>query len=53
MRLGNKIIFGPNISLLIGDHNTSKRGCFMYDVHDKRPEDDQPIILEDDICIGQ
>ncbi len=50
--IGCKVMFGPNVSLLGGDHNTSVIGQFMYDIHDKRPEDDQPIEIEDDVWIG-
>jgi acetyltransferase-like isoleucine patch superfamily enzyme len=50
--IGNKVLFGPQVSLIGGDHNTSVNGKFMYDVHDKRPEDDQAIVLEDDVWIG-
>jgi acetyltransferase-like isoleucine patch superfamily enzyme len=50
--LGNKIMFGPEVMILAGDHNTSVVGQFMTDVHVKRPEDDRDVILEDDVWIG-
>lgn len=50
--IGSKVMFGPNVSLVGGDHNTSVIGHFMYDVHDKRPKDDLPITIEDDVWIG-
>lgn len=50
--IGNKVMFGPNVTVVGGDHNTSMIGQFMYDVHTKRPEDDQDVIFEDDIWVG-
>jgi acetyltransferase-like isoleucine patch superfamily enzyme len=50
--IGNKVLFGPNVTIMGGDHNTSVVGQFMYDVKVKRPEDDQPIVIEDDVWIG-
>jgi acetyltransferase-like isoleucine patch superfamily enzyme len=50
--IGNKVMFGPNVIVVSGNHNTSVVGKFMYDVHEKRLEDDQDVIFEDDIWIG-
>lgn len=50
--IGNKVMFGPNVTIMGGDHNTSVVGKFMYDVKEKRPEDDQPVIIEDDVWVG-
>lgn len=49
---GNKILLGPNVTIIGGDHNTSVIGKFMYDVKEKLPENDLPIIIEDDVWIG-
>jgi len=50
--IGNKVMFGPNVIVVGGNHNTSVVGKFMYDVHEKRPQDDQDVIIEDDIWVG-
>lgn len=50
--IGSKVMFGPNVIIRGGDHNTSNVGRFMFDVHEKRPEDDQPVVIEDDVWIG-
>ncbi len=50
--ISNKVMFGPNVTIMGGDHNTSVVGKFMYDVKEKRPEDDQPVVIEDDVWIG-
>jgi len=50
--IGNKVMFGPHVTIRGGDHNTSVVGRFMYDVHEKRPEDDQPVVIENDVWVG-
>jgi acetyltransferase-like isoleucine patch superfamily enzyme len=50
--IGNKVMFGPNVTIIGGNHNTSIVGRFMYDVHEKRTEDDQDVIFEDDVWVG-
>jgi len=50
--IGNKVMFGPNVMVIGGDHNTSVVGRFMYDVKEKRPEDDLDVIIEDDVWVG-
>lgn len=49
---GNKIMLGPNVTMMGGDHNSSVIGKYMYDIHEKLPENDLPIIVEDDVWIG-
>lgn len=50
--IGSKVMFGPSVTIVGGDHNTSVVGEFMYDVKDKRPEDDRDVIIEDDVWVG-
>jgi acetyltransferase-like isoleucine patch superfamily enzyme len=50
--IGNKVMFGPNVTIMGGDHNTSRIGIFMCDNHDKMPENDLPVVIEDDVWIG-
>jgi acetyltransferase-like isoleucine patch superfamily enzyme len=52
IRIGNKVMFGPRVMILGGDHNTSVVGRFMKDVVEKRPEDDKEVVIEDDVWIG-
>lgn len=49
---GNKIMLGPNVTMMGGDHNTTIIGRYMYDVVEKLPENDIPIVIEDDVWIG-
>jgi acetyltransferase-like isoleucine patch superfamily enzyme len=50
--IGDKVMFGPRVTIMGGDHNTSQIGRFMRDVKDKRPEDDRPVVIEDDVWVG-
>ena len=50
--IGDKVLFGPNVTIVGGNHNTSVVGKFIYDVLEKRDIDDQDIIIEDDIWVG-
>jgi len=50
--IGNKVMIGPNITIMGGDHNTCTLGEYMYDIHTKLPENDLPVKIEDDIWIG-
>ena len=52
--VGNHIMFGPGVTIITGDHRIDVIGKYMIDVtdEDKRPEDDQEGIIEDDCWIG-
>ena len=50
--VGNKVMFGPNVTVVGGRHNTSVVGKYMYDVHEKRPNDDLDVIFDDDVWVG-
>lgn len=52
IRIGNKVMFGPRVTLLGGNHNAGVIGRYMFDVKEKRPRDDEPIVIEDDTWIG-
>jgi acetyltransferase-like isoleucine patch superfamily enzyme len=50
--IGDKVMFGPNVTIMGGDHNTSQIGSYMYDVRDKLPDNDLPVRIENDCWIG-
>lgn len=52
IRIGSKVMMGPGVTLMGGDHNSSVPGVCMWDVHEKRDCDDQDITIEDDVWIG-
>ena len=52
VEIRDKVMLGPNVTILAGDHMTDTPGAFMTDLHDKRPGDDLPVIIERDVWIG-
>ncbi len=50
--IGNNVIFGPNPTIITGDHRIDVIGKFIIDSNDKLPENDLPVILEDDVWCG-
>lgn len=52
IRIGSKVMFGPNVIIRGGNHNTTVLGRYMFDIHEKRMEDDQPVTIEDDVWVG-
>ena len=52
IKIGDKVMFGPEVAIIGGRHNTSVVGQFMIDVHSKRPDDDLGVVIEDDVWIG-
>ena len=52
IRIGNHVMFGYQVMIIGGNHNTSVVGSYMLDVHEKTPNDDLCVIIEDDVWIG-
>jgi acetyltransferase-like isoleucine patch superfamily enzyme len=54
IKIGDKVAFGPNVTIRGGNHSTHIIGKFLadYKTSDKRPEDDQPVIIETDVWVG-
>ena len=52
--IGDKVMLGPNVTMITGDHRTDYVGKYMIDVSEdeKLPENDLPIILKGDNWIG-
>ena len=52
--IGNNVGIGPNSTLITGDHRIDIIGKFLMEVTDaeKLPENDQPIVIEDDVWTG-
>jgi acetyltransferase-like isoleucine patch superfamily enzyme len=48
--IGNKVMFGPRVFILGGDHQYSILGKSMFDL--KAPGKSSPVIIEDDVWIG-
>jgi len=52
IRIGNKVMFGPEVVLIGGNHNSLVVGSAMLDVTEKTPNDDLGVTIEDDVWVG-
>lgn len=54
LRIGRKVVFGPNPTIITGDHRIDIIGKYIADVSDadKLPANDSPVIIEDDVWCG-
>lgn len=54
IRIGNDVMFGPEVTVRGGNHRFDLVGVPTRQVTDamKRPEDDQGVVIEDDVWIG-
>ena len=52
LTIGDKVIFGPNPTIITGDHRIDVIGKYIIDSHDKLIENDAPVIIEDDVWTG-
>lgn len=52
--IGDHVMFGPHVFMITGGHRTDIKGRYMDEISndEKRPFDDQDIILEGDNWIG-
>lgn len=47
-----KVVVGPGLTIIAGDHNYSVIGVFICDQHIKKDKDDQDVVIESDVWIG-
>lgn len=52
LTIGSKVIFGPHPTIITGDHRIDVIGKYIIDSHEKLPENDAPVIIEDDVWTG-
>lgn len=54
LTIGKKVIFGPHPTIITGDHRIDLIGKYIIDVtvDEKLPENDMPIVIEDDVWCG-
>lgn len=52
--IGSKVVFGPKPTIITGDHRIDLVGKYLIDitVDEKLPENDMPVIIEDDVWVG-
>jgi acetyltransferase-like isoleucine patch superfamily enzyme len=52
IRIGSHVMFGPQVLVVGGGHNTTKVGSFMIEVQEKTANDDLGVVIEDDVWVG-
>ena len=52
LTIGIKVIFGPHPTIITGDHRIDVIGKFIIDSHEKLPQNDAPVMIEDDVWTG-
>lgn len=54
LRIGADVMFGPNVTVITGDHRIDLVGRTMRSVgnDEKLPTNDAPVIIEDDVWVG-
>lgn len=54
IKIGDHVMFGPNVTIITGDHRIDLIGRHMTSVRneEKLPENDQPVVFEGDNWIG-
>lgn len=50
--IGDKVMFGPRVTIMGGDHNYGEIGRYMFDVKEKSESDDLPVFISDDVWVG-
>lgn len=50
--IGKKVVFGPNPTIITGDHPIRVLGKHILDVEDRWPENDADVVIEDGVWCG-
>lgn len=50
--IGNKVLFGPHVFIITGNHQINQIGTYITDVEHKTEKCDEDVIIEDDVWIG-
>ena len=52
LTIGKKVVFGPGPTIITGDHRIDVVGRYILDNVEKLPENDAPVVIEDDVWCG-
>ena len=50
--IGKRVTFGPRPTIITGDHRIDVVGNYIQENTDKLPDNDAPVIIEDDVWTG-
>lgn len=52
LKIKDNVIFGPNPTIITGDHRIDVIGLPIIDSHEKLPENDMDVTIEEDVWTG-
>lgn len=54
IKIADHVVIGPSVSIIAGNHSSHIVGKRLvdYKISDKRPEDDLPVFIDEDVWIG-
>ena len=52
LKIGNKVLFGPHVYIVTGNHQVNQIGEYITDVRVKTEVCDADVVIEDDVWIG-
>ncbi len=54
IKIADNVVMGPEVSIIAGNHSSHIIGKLLidYTIKDKRPEDDLPVFIDEDVWIG-
>lgn len=52
LTIGKRVTFGPRPTIITGDHRIDVIGNYIQENTEKLPENDAPVIIEDDVWTG-
>lgn len=52
IHIGNHVMFGPEVEIIGGGHNSTVIGQPMMSVHEKTGNEDLGVVIEDDVWVG-
>lgn len=52
LTIGKKVVFGPRPTIITGNHRIDVIGSYILDNNEKLPENDLPVVIEDDVWCG-
>ena len=52
LKIGNKVLFGPHVYIITGNHQVNQIGVYITDLRQKSEVCDADVVIEDDCWIG-
>lgn len=52
IQIGSNVMFGPEVVIIGGGHNTTVTEKYMNQVHEKTGNEDLGVVIEDDVWVG-